>query len=263
MLTADALMVQAGLAASTRALYQRIIDRMMRESGNPTAWFAAQVRAGRSAGTLMPLRGACKYALMATGVDEFDADRALAKPKGKAVVAREALSDAQLAQYNAAVERLSEPYRTLLLLLPLTGLRISEMCALRVSDVVRFQNDWTLRVLGKGGKTRNVPLPEAAKRVLTAFLRRESPSGALFEGTRGPVSAQSARAALHSVLTGELSHVVPHQLRHTYATRLSDRGGDLRHVQVLLGHESINTTARYTHPTEARLRNTAKLLDDK
>lgn len=263
MATADVLMVQAGLAASTRALYLRIIDRMTRESGNPVAWFASQVRAGRSTGTLMPLRGACKYALMATGVDEFDADRALAKPKGKAVVVRDALSEAQLTRYNAAVERLAEPYRTLLLLLPLTGLRISEACALRALDVMRYQEDWTLRVLGKGGKTRNVPLPQAAKTLLSVFIIRENPSGALFEGARGPVSAQSARAALHSVLTGELSHVVPHQLRHTYATRLTERGGDLRHVQALLGHESINTTARYTHPTAARLRNTAKLLDDK
>ena len=263
MPTPEALMVQAGLAASTRALYLRIIDRMTRESGNPTAWFAAQVKAGRSAGTLLPLRGACKYALMATGVDEFDADRALAKPKGKAVVVRDALSDPQLDRYNAAVEQLAEPYRTLLLLLPLTGLRISEACALRVTDVTRYQGEWALRVLGKGGKTRTIPLPAVAQRLLATFLQRESPSGALFEGTRGPVSAQSARAALHSVLTGELSHVVPHQLRHTYATRLTERGGDLRHVQALLGHESINTTARYTHPTAARLRNTAKLLDDK
>jgi integrase/recombinase XerD len=152
-----------------------------------------------------------------------------------------------------------------------TGIRISEAVALEVDDVSRLLRAPAeepapgLRVLGKGGKERIVPVGSYARAALDAYLVRGRPvlvsrgSGtpALFVNARGGrLSRQSAWAVLQSVAekAGITAEVSPHTLRHSYATHLLDGGADIRVVQELLGHASVTTTQIYTLVTIEHLR---------
>jgi integrase/recombinase XerD len=152
-----------------------------------------------------------------------------------------------------------------------TGIRISEAVALDVDDVGRLiqasagESAPGLRVLGKGGKERIVPVGSYARAALDAYLVRGRPilAGhgrglpALFLNTRGDrLSRQSAWAILRSVAekAGIAADVSPHTLRHSYATHLLDGGADVRVVQELLGHASVTTTQIYTLITIDHLR---------
>jgi len=152
-----------------------------------------------------------------------------------------------------------------------TGIRISEAVALEVDEVSRLLRAPAeepapgLRVLGKGGKERIVPVGSYARAALDAYLVRGRPvlvahgSGtpALFVNARGGrLSRQSAWAVLQSVAekAGITADVSPHTLRHSYATHLLDGGADIRVVQELLGHASVTTTQIYTLVTIEHLR---------
>ena len=152
-----------------------------------------------------------------------------------------------------------------------TGMRISEAVVLDVDDVSRLVRTPAdepapgLRVLGKGGKERVVPVGSYARAALDAYLVRGRPAltghgrgtAALFVNTRGGrLSRQSAWAVLRSVAekAGITADVSPHTLRHSYATHLLDGGADIRVVQELLGHASVTTTQIYTLVTIDHLR---------
>ena len=140
-----------------------------------------------------------------------------------------------------------------------SGLRISE--ALSISaDALAGPHDAVLRVTGKGGKTRLVPvLPVALQAV--AEYRRLCPfdlsgDGALFRGARGGPLAAAVLQRDMKRLRGALGlpdSATPHALRHSFATHLLGRGGDLRAIQELLGHASLSTTQIYTGVDTARL----------
>ncbi len=153
--------------------------------------------------------------------------------------------------------------RALLELLYGTGARISEVVGLDVDDLDR--ESAALRLAGKGGKERVVPVGRYATEALEAYLVRGRPplaergSGvpALFLNSRGGrLSRQSAwtvlrAAAEHAGITEDVS---PHTLRHSFATHLLDGGADVRVVQELLGHASVTTTQIYTLVTVDKLR---------
>ncbi|KAB1644230.1 site-specific tyrosine recombinase XerD [Gulosibacter chungangensis] len=152
--------------------------------------------------------------------------------------------------------------RALLELLYATGARISEAVSLNVDDVI--DRDF-VRVLGKGGKQRIVPLGSYAQEALDAYLVRVRPrfaaqgtgSPRLFLGVRGgPLSRQSAGLILQEIADrAELGKSVsPHTLRHSFATHLMQGGADVRVVQELLGHASVSTTQIYTKVTQDALR---------
>jgi len=143
--------------------------------------------------------------------------------------------------------------RALLELLYGAGLRISEALSLTVADWE--QEHAALRVIGKRGKTRFVPLPPGTAHWVDRYLREARPRlarkaiGALFLGARG--GALSRQSAFHIVAehrrrAGIPQEVSPHVLRHTYAVHLLRGGADLRAVQELLGHASVESTAIYT-----------------
>ena len=157
--------------------------------------------------------------------------------------------------------------RALLELLYGTGARISEAVGLAVDDLDRGQA--AVRLAGKGGKQRVVPVGSYALRAVEDYLVRARPAlaaagtsrgraGALFLNARGgPLSRQSAWSILRTAaeragLTVE--DVSPHTLRHSFATHLLDGGADVRVVQELLGHASVTTTQVYTLVTVDRLR---------
>ncbi|MDR1266401.1 MAG: site-specific tyrosine recombinase XerD [Propionibacteriaceae bacterium] len=148
-----------------------------------------------------------------------------------------------------------------------TGARVSEAVALDVDDISRVLADLSvgLRLLGKGGRERVVPVGQFARSALEAWLTRGRPdlsshgSGgpALFLNARGQrLSRQSAfnRLQLLADRAGLDRRLSPHALRHSYATHLIDGGADVRVVQELLGHASVATTQVYTLITAEHLR---------
>ncbi|WP_308169639.1 site-specific tyrosine recombinase XerD [Acrocarpospora catenulata] len=154
--------------------------------------------------------------------------------------------------------------RALLEVLYGTGARISEAVGLAVDDVTGGGPADELRLRGKGGRTRIVPLGRFARSALDAYLVRARPflavhgrgTHALFLNARGGrLTRQGAWEVLQSAAErAGLSGVSPHMLRHSFATHLLDGGADVRVVQELLGHASVTTTQVYTLVTVDRLR---------
>ena len=145
----------------------------------------------------------------------------------------------------------------LLMMLYGSGLRISEALDLMRRDVPL--GDW-LRITGKGGKIREVPMLPAIAEAVAAYVGAcpfdGGPDAPLFVSARGNAFGARAAQRLVETLRLELSlpaHVTPHALRHAFATHLLGNGADLRAIQELLGHASLSTTQRYTNVDEAHL----------
>jgi integrase/recombinase XerC len=153
--------------------------------------------------------------------------------------------------------------RALVELLYGAGLRVGEVASLDVRDVDLRSGD--VRVLGKGGKERVVPLPSVARDALRTWIDSRKAPGILAEplfialrprrdgvrrlGVRDIRRVLRARAQR----VGIADRVHPHRLRHSYATHLLDMGADLREIQELLGHASLSTTEKYTAVSAERL----------
>ena len=144
------------------------------------------------------------------------------------------------------------------------GLRVGELCALDVRDVDLHRGE--VRVWGKGGKERVVPLPGAARRALRAWVDHRERPGVLGEPLFTALRARRGesprrldprdvrrRLRRRASETGIVDRVHPHRLRHSYATHLLDMGADLRAIQDLLGHASLSTTQKYTEVSAQRL----------
>jgi len=140
------------------------------------------------------------------------------------------------------------------------GLRIAEALALRRADAPLAE---VIRVTGKAGKIREVPVVPAARRAVDAYLALcpwpPAPGQALFLGARGgplnPGVLQKAMATARRAL-GLPSSATPHALRHSFATHLMQAGGDLRAIQELLGHASLSSTQIYTGVDQGQLMET-------
>jgi integrase/recombinase XerD len=164
---------------------------------------------------------------------------------------------------NASIKQTkhAQRNRTLLELLYATGLRVSEMCALKIGDL--SLQDAMLRTLGKGNKERVVPIAGKTVELVKNYLLQDRPryirnelESHLFLSQQGrPLTRQRiwqiikdrARAA------GIDKKISPHTLRHSCATHLLENGGSLRVIQELLGHSDISTTQLYTHVDQKRL----------
>jgi len=153
--------------------------------------------------------------------------------------------------------------RAVLELLYGSGLRVAELCALDLGDVDLDRR--RVRVQGKGGKERVVPMGDYAVEALETYLERgrqvllppaETPTEAMFLNRRKHrMTPRDARAVVerYARATMQGRAVSPHTLRHSFATHLLEGGADIRSVQELLGHASLATTQRYTHVSRGRL----------
>jgi len=145
------------------------------------------------------------------------------------------------------------------------GLRISEACRLRPEDIDSERMLIHVR-LGKGNKDRFVMLSEHLLMVLRAYWKKVRPQGGwMFPGRkRGePISRTAVGKALKAAAkkAGLKKRITPHPLRHSFATHLLEAGTDIRVIQVLLGHTSIRTTARYTQVSARHIGSVKSPLD--
>ncbi len=277
---ADALWLERGLSPNSLAAYQsdlRHAARWFREHEGTTlrrvnrkqlqAYLAHLSRSGASVRTtarrLSSLRQFYLHALR-EGWTRQDPTRQVASPKlGRPLP--KSLTEAEVEALLAApdletAEGLRD--RAMLELLYATGLRVSELVGLRPEQVSLAQG--VVRVVGKGGKERMVPLGDEAQRWLERFLSSgrqellgERSSDALFPTRRGGGMTRQAfwyRIRKHARTAGIRCALSPHTLRHAFATHLVNHGADLRVVQLLLGHSNLSTTQIYTHVARARLK---------
>jgi integrase/recombinase XerD len=152
--------------------------------------------------------------------------------------------------------------RTMLELMYASGLRVSELVALKLVEL--SLNDGVLRVTGKGSKTRLVPFGQEARRWLERYLKDGrglildgQVDDALFVTSRGGAMTRQMFWVIikkHAARAGIKGPLSPHTLRHAFATHLLNHGADLRVVQLLLGHADISTTQIYTHVARERLK---------
>ncbi len=163
--------------------------------------------------------------------------------------ARGLTTSAATAKRNAAI----------LSLLLNAGLRVSELCALRLEDITLNERSGLVVVRsGKGGKYREVPLNKDARQKLRDWLAvRQSDSENLFFGRRSdvlkPRGVQRVISELAAAARLDTDVVTPHALRHTFGKNLVDAGEPLDRVALLMGHSNLNTTAIYTRPSGADL----------
>lgn len=169
--------------------------------------------------------------------------------------------DALLAAPNTA-SAVGYRDRTMLELLYATGLRVTELVTLEMNDLNLRQG--VLRVMGKGGKERLVPMGDEAMAWVEGFvrdhrstlMRRNESEAVLFPSNRGREMTRQAFWYLikrHAAEAGIRHSLSPHSLRHAFATHLVNHGADLRVVQLLLGHSDLSTTQIYTHVAKQRM----------
>ena len=180
-------------------------------------------------------------------------------PKALSVTDASDLADAESRAGEARPSWVLARDAAVLSLLYGAGLRISEALTLRRADAPVAKRD-TVVVRGKGGKVRSAPVIEPVRRAVETYLElcpwNLLPDGPLFVGARGgPLSPRIIQLAVER-LRGSLGlpeTATPHALRHSFATHLLGRGGDLRTIQELLGHASLSTTQIYTAVDATRL----------
>jgi integrase/recombinase XerD len=263
----DALWLEDGLSRNTIASYRADLEQLSRfldkdllkvvEADLFAFLGAVKGRASSAARRVSTLKRFYHYCLRERRISA-DPTLKLDPPKRVPRFPRslsEADVEALLAAPNTATP-LGLRDRAMLETLYATGLRVSELVALKTFEVNLDAN--VVRVLGKGSKERLVPLGEEAADWISRYLKtRDGKSDALFVTGRGSGMTRQAfwhlirRYGARAIPGKKLS---PHVLRHAFATHLINHGADLRVVQLLLGHADISTTQIYTHVARERLK---------
>jgi len=224
------------------------------------AWLASlhERKLARSsvARKLATVRSCLKY-LARRGVVELNAARQIRSPKLPRRLPSFLPKDESKNLLDAKVDGSEAGLRdrALLELLYAAGLRVAECCGLDLDDLDLCQG--SVRVMGKGGKERVVPVGDVALQALEAWLTvRGEGGGPLFTNPRrGRLSTRGAHRIVkaRARAAGIDRRVSPHTLRHTFATHMLGEGADLRLIQELLGHSRLSTTQRYTHVSAEHL----------
>jgi len=148
-------------------------------------------------------------------------------------------------------------HKSILCLIYSSGLRIGELSRLKISDIDSYNNLLVVRK-GKGSKDRITIISDKILVLLRRYFREYRPKTWLFEGPGGKsYSASSIRQIFHraKIKAGIKKYATVHTLRHSFATHLLEKGTDIKYIQQLLGHNSIRTTAIYTHITQKAWKN--------
>jgi integrase/recombinase XerD len=266
--------VEKGLSSNTLEAYRRDLERYCAHGGGETAeaarsyldsLYAAGLASRSIARHLTTLRN---YFGFLSREGKLDVD-----PLGTVPAPRHARPLPKRLHTEDVDRLLSAPNQSkvtglrdaaMLQLLYACGTRVSELCSVELRGLDLEMG--LLRVHGKGGKQRLIPVGKSALAAITEYLRRGR--GALLKGRANPylfVTAQGGpmtRQAFwhlikrYGMQAGINQPITPHLLRHSFATHLLDGGADLRSVQTMLGHADISTTQIYTHVLRSRLRKT-------
>ena len=272
------LLVEKGAAANTVSAYSRDLTRYLGYLGerspgeirpSDVAGYRAHLKgagiAPRSrARALSALRMLHRY-LLAEGYCETNPSSIIEAPKGvqrlPSVLSNRQVEALLAAPLDTGAIELRDA--AMLELLYATGLRVSELVGLALSEV--NVSAGYLMTIGKGDKERLVPIGESACRAVTRYL--EGARGELLAGRKSSqhlflsrLGEGMTRQAFWNIVkkralqAGVQSHLSPHTLRHSFATHLLENGADLRSVQIMLGHADLSSTQIYTHVTRERLK---------
>jgi integrase/recombinase XerD len=276
----DALWMEKGLSENTLAAYRRDLtqfsdwlsrseSRLLLATSDTSllAYLGWRIEQGLSARStarfLSSVRGFFRYQLR-EGVLKADPTLDIESPRLGRPLPR-SLSEEEVDALLAAPDpedTLENRDRTMLELLYGCGLRVSELVGLQLSQV--SLNQGVVRIIGKGGKERLVPMGEEALSVLQEYLGdarmvllKNVPSEVVFPSRRGKQMTRQAfwyRIKIYGQRAGIGGKLSPHTLRHAFATHLLNHGADLRVVQLLLGHSDLTTTQIYTHVARERMK---------
>lgn len=276
----DALWLEKNLAENTLTSYRRDLKTLVEwlarqnltllsaQAGDLQSLFAERLEGGykatSSARMLSAMRRLFQY-LYREKVRDDDPSALLSSPKLPQRLPKD-LSEAQverLLQAPCIDQPIELRDKAMLELLYATGLRVSELVGLLMSDISLRQG--VVRVIGKGNKERLVPLGEEAVYWLENYLEHGRPwllngqsLDVLFPSQRAQQMTRQTfwhRIKHYAVIAGiDGEKLSPHVLRHAFATHLLNHGADLRVVQMLLGHSDLSTTQIYTHVATERLR---------
>ena len=274
-----ALWLERGLSDNTREAYSRdvqglntwLLDQsrgnaLTASESDVQAYLGARLSQGSShrsiSRLLSSLRSFYQY-LVREGDMSSDPTQHLDRPKPSRPLPK-SLSESEVDQLlNAPDASLVVEHRDLAMLevLYASGLRVSELVGLTLPQL--SLNQGVVRVFGKGGKERLVPLGEAAIETVADYLGatrqallKDRQSDVLFPSNRGKVMTRQTfwyRIKIYAKRAGIDPNLSPHTLRHAFATHLINHGADLRVVQMLLGHSDLTTTQIYTHVARSRM----------
>ena len=276
----DSLWLEKGLSQNTLDAYRRDLvafagwlcpqGKQISDTSRQdiTHWLAHRLSAGVKARTvaraLSCLRGLFRYLVRENRISE-DPTLRVENPKlGRNLP--DTLTEADVERLLRAPD-ISTPLgfrdRTMLEVLYASGLRVSELVGLRLTDVNVRQG--VVRIVGKGSKERLVPLGEEAIGWYTRYLHEVRPAllkqnlreDVVFPSLQGrPMTRQTFwhRIKGHARSAGIRRKLSPHTVRHAFATHLLNHGADLRVVQLLLGHSDLSTTQIYTHVAQHRMK---------
>lgn len=266
----DYLRVERQVAATTRHAYARDLQRLARFAADEgiddwaqvtgdtvRRFIAVERRRGLSARSLARCLAGVRTLyrwLLRERVVGHDPAAELSPPRERRPLPRSL--EVEEAERLVAVpgdDAIARRDRALLELLYSSGIRLAELAALDVAEIDLAEG--SARVIGKGNRTRVVPVGSAARRALGEWLavrsdRVEADEAALFVSSRGRRLSRRAiqqRVRLWAQRLGLEQRVHPHMLRHSFATHVLESSADLRAVQELLGHADIGTTQIYTH----------------
>ena len=274
----DFCRIEKGLAKTTIESYRLDLERFAGSLQATNHWsdpecvrrhidslYQARMASRSISRHLTTLRNLYRY-LLEKGIVDIDPTANLAAPKQwqslPKYLNKKQIDDLMVAPDQTKPQGLRD--RAMLEFLYATGLRVSELCKVRVLDL--DQNMGFVRVVGKGNKHRLVPVGKAALQAVEYYLTsgrprllKNRPSPYLFVTNRGGAMTRQAfwkLLASYGKKAGMFRDLTPHVLRHTFATHLLEGGADLRSVQTMLGHADISTTQIYTHVMRSRLRKT-------
>jgi len=274
----DAVWMERGLSENTLVAYRRDLESLARwlatrdvafettSRSDIEAYLGSLLEARRSprsaARALSCLRGFFRFLLRSGDISD-DPSLDLDSPRiGRPLPKTLSESDVEaLLSAPALDDALGFRDRCMLELLYACGLRVSELTGLTLAQL--SMNQGVVRVTGKGGKERLVPVGEEALHWMQRYLRDarrellgDKPCDVLFPSRRGQEMTRQTfwhRVKLHAMAAGISKPISPHVLRHAFATHLVNHGADLRVVQLLLGHSDLSTTQIYTHVAKQRL----------
>ncbi len=185
--------------------------------------------------------------------------------KEQAAIIREVERRVQGGKTEPAKRQAMRDYAILIVLLN-TGLRVSELVNLEISDISMSDRKGDLRVRsGKGTKERVIPLNDTARKALKTWLagRPQSSSNKVFLTQRGPATVRAIQSLLEDIgKDARVDNLTPHVVRHSFAKNLINSGVTLEKVAMLLGHSSLDTTMIYTTPGMSDLDRAVRTLDN-